>query len=109
MLKEAKKALRVTASLYDSEIAALLKAGAMDLEIAGVILPGTVAFSESEDGAVTDESTLDDELCARAIYTYAAAHFGNPPNYDRLLAAYESQKAQLMHATGYTDYGEDDG
>ena len=41
MLKEAKKALRVTASVYDTEIASLLMAGANDLEIAGVKLPGT--------------------------------------------------------------------
>ena len=35
MLKEAKKALRVTTDYYDSEIASLLMAGANDLTIAG--------------------------------------------------------------------------
>lgn len=104
MLEEAKKALRVTAAAYDSEIASLLMAGASDLMIAGVQLPGTVAFSVSGD-TVTDESTLEDELVKRAILTYAAMRFGNPPNYDKLKEAYESQKTQLMHATGYTDWG----
>ena len=108
MLKEAKKALRVTAEIYDSEIASLLMAGANDLEIAGVVLPGTVTFSVGQNDQVTDNSTLTDPLVQRAIFTYAAMRFGNPPNYDKLADAYDTQKAQLMHATGYTDYGEDD-
>jgi len=106
MLKEAKKALRVTASYYDSEIAHLLMSGANDLTIAGVTLPGTVSFTIGTNDAVTDTSTLTDHLAMRAIITYAAMRFGNPPNYDRLAEAYETQKVQLMHAAGYTDYGE---
>jgi len=105
MLKEAKKALRVTAALYDTEIAALLEAGAADLRTAGVILPGNVSFSIGSADAVTDYSTLKDPLCMRAIITYAAARFGNPPNYESLKASYDEQKAQLMHAKHYTDYG----
>ena len=35
-------------------------------------------------------------------------HFGSPADYDKLAESYELQKALLMHATGYTDYGEDD-
>lgn len=108
VLKEAKKALRVTAEIYDSEIASLLMAGANDLEIAGVVLPGTVTFSVGQNDQVTDNSTLTDPLVQRAIFTYAAMRFGNPPNYDKLADAYDTQKAQLMHATGYTDYGEGD-
>jgi hypothetical protein len=108
MLKEAKKALRVTATYYDSEIASLLMAGANDLEIAGVVLPGTVSFTVSSSDDVTDVSTLTDELAMRAVITYAAMRFGNPPNYEQLLDAYETQKVQLMHASAYTDYGEDD-
>ena len=106
MLKEAKLALRVTASAYDAEIASLLMAGANDLTIAGVVLPGTVSFTVNND-VITDVSTLKDPLCQRAIFTYAAMRFGNPPNYDKLKEAYDTQKVQLMHATGYTDYGEE--
>ena len=106
MLKEAKKALRVTITNYDSEIAHLLMSGANDLAIAGVNLPGEVTFTIGTDDAVTDTSTLTDPLAQRAIITYAAMRFGNPPNYEQLRDAYETQKCQLMHATGYTDYGE---
>jgi hypothetical protein len=108
MLKEAKLALRVTADEYDPEIASLLMAGANDLTIAGVVLPGTVTFSIDGD-TVTDESTLTDPLAMRAVLTYAAMRFGSPKNYDQLREAYEVQKVQLMHASAYTDYGEDDG
>ena len=108
MLKEAKKALRGTATYSDSEIASLLMAGANDLTIAGVVLPGTVSFTVSSSDDVTDVSTLTDELAMRAVITYAAMRFGNPPNYEQLRDAYETQKVQLMHASGYTDYGEPD-
>jgi hypothetical protein len=103
MLNEAKKALRITASLYDSEIAALLMAGARDLEIAGVILPGTVEFAMNGD-EVTDNSTLTDPLCQRAIFTYVRMRFGSPDDYEKLREAYDTQKVQLMHAAEYTDY-----
>jgi hypothetical protein len=106
MLKEAKKALRVTQSYYDSEIAHLLMSGANDLKIAGVRFSGTVSFTIGTSDAVTDTSTLTDPLVMRAIITYAAMRFGDPPNYDKLAEAYETQKVQLMHAGDYTDYGE---
>ena len=108
MLKEAKKALRVTATYFDSEIASLLMAGANDLVIAGVKLPGEVTFTVTSSDTVTDMSTLKDPLAMRAVITYAAMRFGNPPNYQQLADSYDLQKVQLMHATGYTDYGEPD-
>jgi len=108
MLNEAKKALRVTNAYYDSEIASLLMAGANDLEIAGVKLPGTVTFTISTGDTVTDMSTLTDALAMRAVITYAQMRFGNPPNYQQLADSYDLQKVQLMHAAGYTDYGEPD-
>jgi hypothetical protein len=108
MLKEAKKALRVTATYFDSEIASLLMAGANDLEIAGVVLPGTVSFTISSTDTVTDVSTLKDPLAMRAVITYAAMRFGNPPNYQQLADSYDLQKVQLMHAASYTDYGDAD-
>ena len=108
MLKEAKKALRVTADYYDDEIMRLCQAGVSDLQIAGVVASGEVTFTVSTSGAVTDTSTLTDPLLQRAIITYARMRFGSPNDYDRLAEAYETQKVQLMHATGYTTYGEDD-
>lgn len=108
MLNEAKKALRVTATEYDTEIMSLLQAGARDLEIAGVNIPGRIVWTVSS-GAVVDNSTLKDPLVVRAVLTYARAHFGSPADYDRLLAAYETQKVQLMHASRYTEYGDGEG
>ena len=106
MLKEAKKALRVTVNNFDSEIAHLLMAGANDLAIAGVQLPGTVTFTIGTNDEVTDASTLTDALAMRAVITYAQMRFGNPPNYDKLADAYDLQKVQLMHAAAYTNYGD---
>jgi hypothetical protein len=104
MLSEAKKAMRVTAAEFDSEIMLNLMAGAMDLEMAGVVVPGVVSYTEDTNGAVTDTSTLTDPLVMRALITYARMRFGSPPDYDRLAEAYELQKVQLMHADAYTDY-----
>lgn len=109
MLNEAKKALRVTASAYDSEIMSLLQAGARDLEIAGVVIPGRIAWTTNSSGAVVDNSTLKDPLVMRAVLTYARMHFGSPPDYDRLEQSYDTQKVQLMHANDYTIYGGGEG
>lgn len=108
MLRECKLALRVTAAQYEPELCRLMEAGAKDLEIAGVVLPGTVAFAETNDG-IQDNSTLTDALCMTAILTYVRAHFGSPADYDRVKEAYEIQKVQLMHAGSYTDYEGGDG
>ena len=72
MLEEAKKALRVTAAAYDSEIASLLMAGARGLMIAGVQLPGAVAFSVSGDTVtvashIEDSAAINKLLCDRGI------------------------------------------
>lgn len=107
MLKEAKLAMAIETSYYDGEIADLLYAGARDLSIAGVRLPGTVDFTITNAG-IQDTSTLTDRLIMRAIITYARMHFRDPDNAERLRTSYETQKSQLMHASEYTDYGGDD-
>lgn len=107
MLNEAKTALRITTAAYDGEIAGLLEAGARDLETAGVIVPGTVDVSfDSSTGEATDNSTLTDPLVQRALITYVRKNFGSPADYDRVSESYEQQKAQLMHASGYTRWGD---
>jgi len=103
MLNECKQALRITATVYDGELCSLMDAGAKDLTIAGVVLPGTVAFQNTNQGIV-DSSTLTDALCMRAIFTYVRMNFGSPDDYERLQEAYHTQKVQLMHASDYTDY-----
>lgn len=126
MLTEVKRALPYDGTLDDGELARLCKAGAMDLTTRGVILPGTVDFEFSqvfyvdpETGdtvidwntglpmyteKVTDNSTLTDDLCMRAIITYVKMNFGNPPNYGNLKESYEIQLGKLMVSGDYTDY-----
>ena len=91
LIDKTKMALRITTSYYDEEIADLIESAKQDLGVAGVELPSTL-----------------DELCQRAIITYVKMSFGLPEDYDRLKRSYDEQKAQLMTATGYTDWGDSD-
>ena len=91
LLEKTKLALRVTVNNYDTDIADLIEAAQSDLGIAGVTLPQTL-----------------DALCERAIITYCKVHFSSLPDgeFSRLKASYDEQKAQLMTATGYTEWGD---
>lgn len=106
MLIEAKLALGLTVDAYDARIAALLDAGAKDLMSVGVQFSGDVSLTIAADGTVTDNSTLTDNLVKEAILTYVQMRFGNPPNYDQLLASYDSQKKKLANTSGYTEWGD---
>ena len=88
MLNEIKTALRITTSAYDTELLGLQEAAVKDLQLAGVITTGM------------------DALIRRAVITYCRMNFGSPEDYDRLKRSYDEQKAQLMMATGYTDWGD---
>lgn len=88
LIDTCKMAMRITTTAYDSEINAYIDAAKLDLGIAGV------------DTAVLDP------LTEKAVLTYVRMSFGAPANYDQLKAAYDEQKAQLMNATGYTDWGD---
>lgn len=88
-LENVKTALRIKTTAYDQELSDLMTAAALDLGIAGVVLPETV-----------------DAICDRAIITYCKLHFGLPDDADRLKKSYDEQKAQLVTATGYTDWGD---
>ena len=89
MLDDVKLALRLTTQAYDAELNGLINAGLADLGVAGV----------------TEDDTPD-PLINRAVITYCKVHFGSPADYDRLKAAYDEQKAQLVTCTGYTDWGD---
>ena len=88
LIDNCKMALRVTTSSYDSEIQSYIEAAMLDLGIAGVDIPA------------------NDALVNKAVMTYVRMSFGAPANYDKLKESYDEQKAQLMNATGYTDWGE---
>lgn len=87
LIDTCKMALRVTTNSYDAEITEYINAAKLDLGIAGV------------------ETAVDDSLVNKAILTYVRMSFGNPSNYKDLKAAYDEQKAQMMMATGYTNWG----
>lgn len=89
MLEQVKLALRISTTAYDSELTYLIDAAKLDLGIAGVVLP-----------------TELDSLVQRAVITYCKMSFGLPEDYDRLKKSYDEQKAQLVTATGYTDWGD---
>ena len=86
-LDKVKMGLRIKTSAYDEELADLITAAQLDLGIAGVVVPSTL-----------------DEIVTRAIITYCKLSFGLPEDYDRLKRSYDEQKAQLVTATGYTDW-----
>ena len=92
MLAAVKRALRLTTDAYDDELSELIQAALADLQVtAGVITPD------------------QDSLVLMAVKTYCRAHFGSPDDYDQLVASYEAQKGALRIATGYTDWGDQDG
>lgn len=91
-LEKVKLALRITASVFDTELTGLIDAAIADLMLAGV----------------QADLKRDDPLVERAVITYCKANFGEADQYDQLKASYDEQKAQLMSATGYTDWGDSD-
>lgn len=89
MLEMVRTALRIKTTAYDSELTYLIAAAQLDLGIAGVVLPAEM-----------------DEIVQRAIITYCKMSFGIPEDYDKLKMSYDEQKAQLVTATGYTNWGD---
>lgn len=89
IIDDARMALKITSTGFDTEIERLIAAARADLTIAGVILPDPL-----------------DDLTETAVLTYVCMHFGNPPNYDKLEASYTKQLQRLQTATGYTDWGD---
>ena len=114
MFAEVKDLLPVSGDDYDPQIVTQIKAAALDLTTsAEIVLPGTInvsaeleaaTTSEPEHWVITDNSTVKDELIITAIATWCNMRIGNPPNYDKLLEAYNRLKGQLRVSRRYTDY-----
>ena len=103
MFAEVKDSLPISGDDYDGQIIREIKAAALDLTTSAEIeLPGTIDITRSAQGVITDNSTLTDELIITAIATWCNMRIGNPPNYDKLLAAYNSLKGQLRLSKSYT-------
>lgn len=91
MLDLVKVALRITSTAYDAQLNQLIAAALADLGITDINAALLVADT-------------DKPLIKQAVMTYCALNFGNPDNYDRLKAAYDEQKAQLLMSADYTEY-----
>lgn len=92
LIASAKLAARIKTSVFDEQVSMLLDAAALDLGVAGVVIPEEL-----------------DALVKQAEITYFLMNFGQPDEYDRLKRSYDEQKAQLATCTGYTDWGEANG
>lgn len=88
-LDKVKMALRISTDALDDELLDLIDAAKQDLGVAGVVVPSSL-----------------DSIVTRAIITYCKVNFGLPDDADRLKASYDEQKAQLVTATGYTNWGD---
>ena len=108
MFAEVKAMLPVSGDDYDAEIIMQIKAAALDLtRTSEIILPGVISIERTQDAqtgvwTISDNSTVTDELVTTAIATWCNMRIGNPPNYDNLLAAYNSLKGQLRLSKTYT-------
>lgn len=87
MISAVKLSLAITVNNFDTEISDLIDAALLDLGIAGV-----TGYADNN------------KLVLMAVKTYVRAHFQSPADYDKLKAAYDEQKGQLMIATGYTSW-----
>ena len=93
LLSEVKLAMRISTTAYDDSIMDLINACIADIGIVGV----------------TFTSITTDPLLKQAVKTYCRLNFGTPPDYDRLKASYDEQKAQLISCSGYGLPGGDGG
>ena len=120
MFAEVKSTLPISGDDYDADIILQIKAAALDLTTsAEIVLPGVIDIQRTQEPAgvlsqgtetrwvVTDNSTVTDELIITVISIWCNMRIGNPPNYDNLLAAYNSLKGQLRLSKRYTDYEPD--
>ena len=108
MFAEVKDTLPISGDDYDAQIIREIKACALDLTTSAEIqLPGEIIITRTQNQqtgvwTITDNSTITDELIIAVISTWCNMRIGNPPNYDNLLAAYNSLKGQLRLSKTYT-------
>ena len=108
MFTEVKDTLPISGDDYDAQIIREIKACARDLTTSAEIqLPGEIIITRTQNQqtgvwTITDNSTITDELIIAVISTWCNMRIGNPPNYDNLLAAYNSLKGQLRLSKTYT-------
>ena len=108
MFAEVKAGLPVSGDAYDGQIITQIYAAVLDLSrTAEIVIPGEVSISmDAKTGAVTDNSTVTDAYVITAVTLWCQMNIGNPPNYDKLLSAYETMKGNMRLSDHYTVYPE---
>jgi hypothetical protein len=108
MFAEVKAGLPVSGSAYDGQIVTQIYAAVLDLtRTAEIAMPGEVSISiDAQTGTVTDNSTVTDAYVITAVTLWCQMNIGNPPNYDKLLSAYETLKGNMRLSDHYTVYPE---
>lgn len=106
MFAEVKAMLPVSGDDYDQEIIIQINACVLDLtRTTEIVMPGEVSISiDAQTGAVTDNSTVTDAYVITAVTLWCQMNIGNPPNYDKLLSAYETIKGNMRLSDHYTVY-----
>jgi len=118
MFAEVKAGLPVSGSAYDGQIVTQIYAAVLDLtRTAEIALPGEVSITRAADEwdedtgepihwTVVDSSTVTDAYVITAVTLWCQMNIGNPPNYDKLLSAYETLKGNMRLSDHYTVYPE---
>ena len=94
LLDDVKVACRVTSTAYNTELTDLIDAALADLGITDI------------DQALLVTTGIM-PLIKRAVLTYCKMNFGEleEGKYDRLKAAYDEQKSQLLMSSTYNTWG----
>ena len=98
MLAALKLALRLTTTVYDSELLGMIASAIADLQHCGpkfIVTP----VKDLQNNVI--DYTVTDPLVQMAIITYCRMHFGSPADYDRLKASYDEQKGQMRESSAY--------
>ena len=107
LFETVKDSLPVSGNGYDGQIITQIKAAVLDMTTSTeIVLDGVVDIErDAQTGEITDNSSIDDELVITAISVWCNMRIGNPPNYDKLLEAYNSLKGQMRMSSRYNGGG----
>ncbi len=97
---------RISGESYNKQIAYWIKAAVLDLtKTDQIVLDGVcdISVTENQDGTVTitDNSTIEDEFVFATCAAYVSMNIGNPPNYENLRSAYNSNKGAMRTSKEY--------
>ena len=102
LIDDIKTSLRVSADVYDAEVAALIDAALYDMKRAGVN-PELLDMAEPETGSGTDEQAAPDPengFVRQAVMVWCKANFGyDVPEADRFMHVYDRILNALLNSS----------